>query len=155
MRMLVMAALLWAALAGPALADSPPRVEVVGAAQGPFRVLVNGTLLHSEASARGIDLIGQYAEGPARFALLRINTGSYACAAEFRIIDLGGARPRLSPAFGTCSAEPRVELRDGALLVTLPRYRAGPVATTWRYAEGRLDSRTGPIGGQAALAPGW
>lgn len=83
-------------------------------------------IVKSRAGANGVEL-----------ALLRFDSAGSACAYHFRILDVSGAEPAITEAFGNCGGDSAVEDRDGGWTVRIAAFGRLP-AEEIRYSDGKL-----------------
>jgi len=149
-RMLALAAALCATAAGAAevryeAATPAGAVQIVEADFSDTRIVVDGAEVFRDTENLNVFFGGFFPdERSARYVLLQHNTGGTACPAVYRVLDLGGAVPAVSPEFGTCSDVAEGRLDGAALTVSMPDMRTGK-AKAWVYADGRLaEARARP-----------
>lgn len=93
--------------ASPALsADAAPAVQVTGETGGPHQILLYGRPFgppDTEPWSLSVDTAYPSAQAP-KWVVLAYGDGGNACEGSYRVLDLSGAVPVLSPAVGTCGA---------------------------------------------------
>lgn len=76
--------------------------------------------------------------------LIGFENGSFACNAQFVIVDLSGKLPKVSEEFGNCGSVPKTVYKNNSLTITFPAgkedetYKAGE-CQIWRYSKGKLQ----------------
>lgn len=101
-----------------------------------IQVTVNDRVVYEDREGRTLSFVNAYnMEG--RWLVLLQESVDGKCAARYRVLDLGGAKPAVSLPFGTCSDAPKVELADRTLTVSLPG-TDGKSTAAWNYRDGML-----------------
>lgn len=76
--------------------------------------------------------------------LIEFANGSFACNAQFVIVDLSGKSPKVSKEFGNCGSMPKIIYKNQSLTLTFPQgredetYKSGN-RQVWRYEKGKLQ----------------
>lgn len=95
------------AVAPPAFsADAAPAVQVTGDIGGPHQILLHGRPFgppDSETWSLSVEATYPSAQAP-KWVVLAYGDGGNACEGSYRVLDLSGAVPVLSPQIGTCGA---------------------------------------------------
>ena len=101
-----------------------------------IQVTVNDRVVYEDREGRTLSFVNaNNMEG--HWLVLLQESVDGKCAARYRVLDLGGAKPSVSLPFGTCSDSPKVELADRTLTVSLPA-SDGKSTAAWNYREGTL-----------------
>lgn len=90
--------------ASPVAAETAPPVQVTGEAGGPHQILLNGRPFgppDTETWSLSVDGAYPTAQAP-KWVVLAYGDGGNACEGSYRVLDLSGAVPVLSPQIGTC-----------------------------------------------------
>lgn len=111
-------------------------VQMVELGPKVIQVTVNDRVVYEDREGRTLSFVNAYnMEG--RWLVLLQESVDGKCAARFRVLDLGGAKPSVSLPFGTCSDAPKVEQADRTLTVSLPA-SDGKSTAAWNYRDGML-----------------
>ena len=101
-----------------------------------IQVTVNDRVVYEDREGRTLSFVNAYNMEGHWLVLLQESVDGK-CAARYRVLDLGGAKPSVSLPFGTCSDSPKVELADRTLTVSLPA-SDGKSTAAWNYRDGTL-----------------
>ncbi|WP_448203286.1 hypothetical protein [Azospirillum sp. sgz302134] len=134
------------ALAGPLTGDvrvtaavGNEVVQLVEPAPKVTQVVVNDRVVFEEHDGPALSFVNAY-DVKGRWLVLLQQGAEGGCAARYRVLDLSGAKPGVSPPFGTCSEAAEVATADRALTVSMPipGGAGGKATAAWSYLDGRL-----------------
>ncbi|AQR73339.1 hypothetical protein BXU08_06485 [Sphingomonas sp. LM7] len=146
--MLLAAPLLLSAGGTALAADQKATVVSAGSEQA---IKLGSTVISRPFGVELVDhlaVVGSYTVQGARLHLIRGKSGSDCPARYAVIVTQAGQAPRVTDAFGTCSAAAKPQLRRGVFSVAMPATTAGGPLVQYHYANGRMHAR------QAALTQG-
>ena len=95
---------------------------------------------------------GVYGDTTRLYILSEEGTGGTACPALYRVIDLSGQQPMLTPQFGSCSDLVAVTLVGAELQVRTPAFQTGPEVVLIKHGKLRSARRSSPSASAAPLS---